>query len=680
MRRQPRYPAVAAAALCVAAAAIAAAEEAVVLPVLPPPDVVDGDLSDPCWSKAYRTPSFTSAKEGGEITEATCAYAFCGESALYVAYRCEFADIGTRDKTVASSKGAFDCDCVETFIDAGDTGNYAHFAVNVAGDVHKAGFRGDAKAAVQLHEKDWTVEIEIPYPSLKLSGASFSKDWRMNLCRGNYGIGEISSWAKLGSGTFHDASAFNVVKGVPADLPRLAKEQASASRGDFDVRLDRIVYAGVGEAKATLDMVRGESLKGWSVRARILDGTEELVSATAAPVYFHAETTLPLDALPDGRHVCEVALVRPDGTVERSDRVDFWKVPPPKADPAAPEVEIRDQNVWVDGTFFFPIVTWKFSADGEFKTREEWEAANDALYADMARHGINALIDDPSQMSDLPPEWFERTGSMPDWRRKAYETHRRLGVGLSDFARLAGKHGIYLIHFSPFLGGENVRSSFARQCFVEEMLRYRGIPNVLCWHTADETDGQVEENLLRNRLYHEIAPDRPTWLNVINSVAANKDAADVLSTDPYPIPGGKVSMVAVHADRLKKNAAERPGTACWLWLQNFGGEGNWTRPPSPEEVRAMAMLALNHGMSGLGYFNWTEPTRRDGVRQHPEAWPMLEGFNAHLQRWAEPMLTGRRLFLGRRGDEDVLEFEFGGKKYRSSVNVETFERSIEELP
>ena len=93
----------------------------------------------------------------------------------------------------------------------------------------------------------------------------------------------------------------------------------------------------------------------------------------------------------------------------------------------------------------------------------------------------------------------------------------------------------------------------------------------------------------------------------------------------------------------------------------------------------MAMLALNHGVSGIAYFNWTEPKRRDGVRQNPESWSMLKDFNAYLQKWAEPMLTGKRLFLGKRGDEDVLEFEFGGKKFRSSVNIVTFAHKIEEI-
>ena len=90
----------------------------------------------------------------------------------------------------------------------------------------------------------------------------------------------------------------------------------------------------------------------------------------------------------------------------------------------------------------------------------------------------------------------------------------------------------------------------------------------------------------------------------------------------------------------------------------------------------MAMLSLNHGMSGIAYFNWTEPKRRDGLRQHPEGWSMLKEFNARLQKWVEPMLTGKRIFQGRRGDEDILEFEFKGRKYRSSVNVETFECKI----
>ena len=657
-------------------APIVVVAETVSFPALPPPNIVDGDLADPCWAKAFKTPPFTSAKGGGEITEATCAYAFCGESALYIAYRCEFADIAPREKAVSSSKGAFDCDCVETFIDAGDTGNYAHLAVNVAGDIYKAGFCGDAKATVQLHEKDWTVEIEVPYSSLKLSGQTFSKNWKINFCRGNYGIKEVSSWAKLGSGSFHDTAAFNAASGIPADLVQIAKEQAAAARGDFDFRLDHVIYAGAGELKATLDMLHDTSLEGYSVRFCIRDGQKEIVSRKVAPVYFHSEATIAIDTLPDGCHACEVSLVKPDGEVEKSSRETFWKVPSPRPDPARAKVEIRDQNMYVNGKFFLPIITWKSCADGDFATREEWEAANDALFADMAEHGINAVLDWQSTLSDIPEEWFEKTKSMPSWLKKQYNANRRVGVGLADFARLAAKHGIYIIHWSPFLGKNNLNSAFARQCFVDEMLKYRDIPNILCWHTADETDGQVEENLLRNQLCHEIDPGRLTWLNVINAVSANKNAADILSTDPYPIPNAKVTMVANHADRLKQNTEGRPGVASWLWLQNFGGEGNWTRPPTPEEIRAMAMLALNHGTSGIAYFTWTSPQKRNGVRQHPEGWSMLKEFNAHLQKWAEPMLTGKRLFQGRRGDEDILEFEFKGRKYRSSVNVETFECKI----
>lgn len=665
--------------LSVLATFAAGAVETVTLPQLPPPNIVDGDLADPSWTKAYRTSTFAAAKEGDRIAEPTCAWAYCTPSALYVAYKCEFRDLSAREKVVASAKSAFSGDCVETFVDAGDTGDYAHLAVNVGGLVYKSGFVGDVKSCVQLHDRDWTVEIEIPYSSLKLSGRSFSKNWRLNFCRGNYMMKEVSSWAKLESGAFHDVAAFNVAKGVPADLVQLAKEQAAAARGDFDVNLDHVVYAGGDAVKATLDMVRKDSLRGHAVRVRILDGTKALLSRTVRPVYFHNEATLAIDSLRDGRYTCEVALVKPDGSVEKSREEDFWKVPPPKADPARAKVEIRNQNIYVNGRFFLPVFTWKFSADGDFKTREEWEKANDELYADMAAHGFNALIDQARECSDLPPEWFAKTKSMAAWHVKRYEMHRRLGVGLADFARLAAKHELLLIHESHFLGRKNIRSAYARQCFVEEMLRYREIPNVLCWHTADETDGEVEENLLRSRLYHEIDPGRLTWLNVINSVAANKFAADILATDPYPIPNGKVTTVGIHADRLKQNTAGRPGVANWLWIQNFGGEGSWTRPPTPAEVQAMAMIALNHGVSGIAYFNWTEPKRRDGTRQHPEGWSMLKEFNAHLRKWAEPMLTGKRVFLGRRGDEDVLDFEFDGGKYRSSVNVRTFVHEIKEI-
>lgn len=667
------------ATLLVAAMAVNAAEK-VVLPKLPPPQIVDGHLTDPCWAKAFKTPVFTSAKSGAALAEATHAYAFCDESALYVAFVCEFKDYKAREKVVANSKNAFDCDNVETFIDAGDTGVYSHFAVNVGGSIYKSGFCGEVMAAVQLNDRDWTAEIKIPYSSLKLSGRTFSKDWKLNLCRGNNAVMELSSWAKLESGTFHDISAFNAVTGIPADLAMIAREQESVAKGDFEVNLDHVIYAGIGEVKATLDMVREKPLGGYSVRARILDGARELAVKSVKSVYFHTKAKLPIGGLPDGRYTCEVALMRPDGTVEKSWSEEFWKVPPMKDNPARPKVEIRNHNIYVNGRFFFPVITWRYPPSGDFKTREELEGFFDAQYADMAAHGINAIVDQPFAMADLPREWFEKTGTMPNWRWKEYEMYKRLGFGLPEFARVAAKHGIYFIHLSPFIRGKgSVNSVFARQCFVESMLKYRENPNILCWHTADETDGQIEENLLRNRLYHEIDPTRPTWLNVINSVAANKDAADILSTDPYPIPVAPITMVSTHADRLKKITEGRPGVANWLWLQNFGGESRWTRPPTPEEVQAMAMLALNHGMSGIAYFTWTEPKRRDGVRQHPEGWSMLKDFNAYLQKWAEPMLTGKQLFLGRRGDEDVFEFEFGGKKFRSLVNVVTLAHKIEEF-
>ena len=43
----------------------------VALPTLPPPDIVDGDLADPCWAKAFKTSAFTATKSGEKLTEAT---------------------------------------------------------------------------------------------------------------------------------------------------------------------------------------------------------------------------------------------------------------------------------------------------------------------------------------------------------------------------------------------------------------------------------------------------------------------------------------------------------------------------------------------------------------------------------------------------------------------------------
>lgn len=59
------------------------AAEVLELPVSEPPHLVDGELADSCWKKAYETPAF-SLINGKEASETTKAYLFRDDKFLYV--------------------------------------------------------------------------------------------------------------------------------------------------------------------------------------------------------------------------------------------------------------------------------------------------------------------------------------------------------------------------------------------------------------------------------------------------------------------------------------------------------------------------------------------------------------------------------------------------------------------
>ena len=261
---------------------------------------------------------------------------------------------------------------------------------------------------------------------------------------------------------------------------------------------------------------------------------------------------------------------------------------------------------------------------------------------------------------------MDRCQAIKPWDRKPYRDCKAAGVTFSDYCAIAARHGVGVIARCPYL--QYCTSPYAMDRFVDHVRRIRTTPNLIGWHVSDEQDGRPEYNMMLNRLYHEIDPSRFTWINVINAVAQNIDTADIISTDPYPIPNSRLSMVASHGDRLVRNTEGRPGQARWLYLQAHGNHGNLTRPPTPGELRTMTMLAVNHGATGLAYFKWTPPEKRDGKDQHREAMATLKKLTAVLRKWTPALCRGKVVFRGRKGLLDVLAVEYKGRKIVSVVN------------
>jgi len=654
-------------ALAMVLAGHAFAYETVMIPTLSPPNIVDGDLSDPCWKKAYASAPFTAIKPGDKITEETRAYLFCTADTLYIGAKCSFTDYALREKIVNDkSKSGFAGDCIELFLDPGDTGNYAHIAINVAGNVTSVGMVAPFRCSVQLYQTYWMMEAEIPFAAIKLDAQSYNANWRINVARGNYKKGESSSWSKLENGVFGEPASFNSVNGIVADLVAIMKAQKDAARKDFEIVFDRVVYTDQADVKATLDFLYTKSIAGFTTKATIVDATGKTVLEHNAPLTaFHADFAFPLKGFADGKHVATIAIVDAAGKTIKSGEKTFYKVPPMRDSDNVDRYTIRNHCVYRNGRFFFPIITWKLTSS-DFTSLEQWRSQSEAVLKEMAEHGFTTGMTTDYSFPEEDLDVRRKTKSIAAWNQKITKSLHDAGVTFEDQCRMAKKYGINVIATSPY----RPKSPYATDCFVEHVARIRRTPNVMLWHTADETDGQVEYNALLNRLYHELDPTRLTWLNVINAVSANKDAADILSTDPYPIPNGRVTAVAAHADRLVANTKGRPQVGRWLWIQNFGGEGGWTRPPTPAEVKCMSMLAINHGVKGLAFFTWAPLSQRNGVRQHPEGMSMFKAFSPFLQKWTPALCQGEVKFQGRQGVLDVLAVEFEGRKVLSVVNIE----------
>ena len=73
------------------------AADVITLPVLEAPGIIDGELSDPCWAKAYKTGPFHLVS-GKMITEKTEGFIFRDKEALYVAIRCYFDDYAAKEQ------------------------------------------------------------------------------------------------------------------------------------------------------------------------------------------------------------------------------------------------------------------------------------------------------------------------------------------------------------------------------------------------------------------------------------------------------------------------------------------------------------------------------------------------------------------------------------------------------
>ncbi|HEX3000465.1 MAG TPA: hypothetical protein VHR86_09555, partial [Armatimonadota bacterium] len=164
---------------------------------------------------------------------------------------------------------------------------------------------------------------------------------------------------------------------------------------------------------------------------------------------------------------------------------------------------------------------------------------------------------------------------------------------------------------------------------------FRDHPAVLGWYLNDELPLSMRERLeARYRQVRNLDPNHPTWavLYQVDELAGYLNTADVLGTDPYPLPQKPVTMAA---EWTKKSAAISGGKRP-LW--QVPQAHDWAcynkdpqakhRPPTLDEEMVMSYLCLIHGANGLIYYSYFD-LQRDSL-----------GFN---RRWAEMLVVGNEM-------------------------------------
>ena len=165
----------------------------------PAPPTIDGKLDESVWQTAPLIPELRLLVGGGPAAQKTAVWAAYDDKGLCIALRCGESRM---DEVIAkfTDRGSplYQEDDVELFILPADTQRVYQFAINPLGTrSDNFGNKTDWQAAAQRGEKEWTVEVFIPYAAIGLSQPpAAGVPWGMQFGRQRPRTGnrETTSW------------------------------------------------------------------------------------------------------------------------------------------------------------------------------------------------------------------------------------------------------------------------------------------------------------------------------------------------------------------------------------------------------------------------------------------------------------------------------------------------------
>ena len=212
------------------------------VPKLQGPVTVDGDLSEPVWTRAAVLSPFFQNDGSGPEREKTVVRVWYDDTALYLGWTCTDSDI---EATLTARDSKFwEEEVVEFFVTAKTLDRYFELQWNPLGGVFDAtidnkldqngvstNFNGDwsftakgMKSAVKVkgtvgnaNDKDdsWQVEVMLPFADLGESAPKPGVVWRANFYRFNRAKDhrpELLSWSPTRFPSFHQPTRFGYLE------------------------------------------------------------------------------------------------------------------------------------------------------------------------------------------------------------------------------------------------------------------------------------------------------------------------------------------------------------------------------------------------------------------------------------------------------------------------------------
>ncbi len=289
------------------------------------PPRIDGVMDDECWQRSLELSPFLLSAGVEAAVEQTKARLAFDESHLYLFMECRESVLDPVLQKRAAFKAAqtehdsnvFSDDAVELFLQPSpEQDTYYHIAINSLGTIYDARCEADgvydkswdsgARAAGQVGERSWTVEVAIPREQLSADEFTATDGWRVNLCRTEKPSFESSCWSPTGD-SFHTPARFGLIAFGPPALGGGAMDLGGLRKGVNRLQL-AVTNPAAEERTVTVTASAGQgngSSEVGRTSARIAPGETETIAVEYTAI--SGEGALQYEVAQDGR----VLLVSP---------------------------------------------------------------------------------------------------------------------------------------------------------------------------------------------------------------------------------------------------------------------------------------------------------------------------------------------------------------------------------